>query len=185
MTEEKTVFEFDYSVEDERPVIAFDTPANQGIDWLRLGAILRGERPSADYHEIRVVVQDPDASSWGIYSVPGTLGLISAEAVERIGRPVFRLYELLPAKINEADYYFLKPMEVLPCLDREKSEIILFRSNPSRVKEIRKYVFKKAMIPDPLVFSIPESLARLFATPGVYERVVQSRIPGFCFTPRG
>jgi hypothetical protein len=42
MTEESIVFRIDPSVEDDRPVIEFDAPANRAIDWRRLDAILRG-----------------------------------------------------------------------------------------------------------------------------------------------
>lgn len=179
------IFEISPSTEDDRPQIAFDAEANQRIDWQKLDGVLRGQRPIGDYDEVRVSIPGPRACSWGFFSVPGTLGLISAIAVDRIGHSVFRHFDLLPAKLNDATFYFLKPKEYLPCLDREKSEIITFRADPGRVKEIRKYSFNKNMLSDPLVFSIPEALSRLYATTTVYNRVVESGIPGFRFSPVG
>ena len=81
MTEELTVFRVDPTVEDDRPVIEFDNRANRGIDWGWLDAILLGERPLADYRELSIVVRRADATIWGYYAVPGTLGLISGDAV--------------------------------------------------------------------------------------------------------
>jgi hypothetical protein len=162
MTEEGVVFMVGPSVEDDRPVIEFDALVNRGIDWRRLDALLRGERPTTDYQELSVVVPDADATSWGYYSVPGTLGLISGEAVRCIGRSTLRLFLLMPARLNGSEYFFLKVTEVLPCLDLTRSEVVPFRTSPERIKAIKRYAFNKAMIPDPLVFSIPE-LPGLFA----------------------
>ena len=182
MSREITIFELDPSVEDDRPVIDFELKANQKNDWQRLDLILRGEKPIADYEEVQISIARPDAGSWGFFSIPGTLGVISSEAVERIGRAVFRLYDLLPAQINRAKYFFLKSRETLPCLDRDRSEITTFRRDPSRVKEVTKCVFLKDRVSDPLVFSIPESVSRMFATTTVREMVVHGRISGFRFT---
>jgi hypothetical protein len=184
MTDERIVFRVDPSVEDDRPVIEFDAPANRGIDWRRLDDILRGERPTADYRALSIVVERSDAASWGYYSVPGTLGLISGEAVRCIGPSAFGRFVLLPARLNDSGYYFLKVAEVLPCLDLARAEVVPFRSSPERIKDITKYAFHKPMIPDPLVFSIPE-LPGLFATPAVAEAIERGRVPGFHFTPLG
>lgn len=184
MTDESLVFELRPSIEDDRPVIAFDDPANESIDWLQLDEIAQGERPVADYQVIHLVVRHPDATLWGFYTVPGGLGLISTEAVEQIGRSAFRLYNLLPARLNDAEYYFPEPAEMLSCLDLGQSEVIPFSHNSKRIKDITKYTFHKAMIPDPLLFSIPE-LFGLFTTPSVREAINRSGIPGFKFTPLG
>ncbi|MDB5312363.1 MAG: hypothetical protein JWO38_6565 [Gemmataceae bacterium] len=184
MTEECIVFRVDPSVEDDRPVIEFDAPANRGIDWRRLDAILHGERPTADYRELGIVVRRADTTSWGYYSVPGTLGLLSGEAVRCIGPTAFGRFVLLPARLNGSEYYFLKVAERLPCLDLARAEVVSFRTSPERIKDITKYAFHKPMIPDPLVFSIPE-LPGWFATPAVAEAIERGRVPGFQFTPLG
>jgi hypothetical protein len=184
MTEERIVFRVHPSIEDDRPVIGFDDPANRGIDWGRLDAILLGERPTADHREFNISLRDADACSWGYYSVPGTLGLISDEAVRLIGPSAFRRFALLPARPNNSEYYFLKVAEVLPCLDLARAEVVPFRTDPEGIKSITKYAFHKAMIPDPLVFSIPE-LPGLFATPAVAEAIDRGRVPGFRFIPLG
>jgi hypothetical protein len=180
MSDDKFVFMLTPSFEDYRPSIEFDVPANQGIDWLLLRKILLGERTTSDYQEASLMVSNPAATSWGFYSVPGTLGLISEQAVTSIGSSAFRFYNLLPARLNDRKYFFLKPVELLACLDMEKSLLIPFRINPNRIKDIKKYGFHKSRISDPLIFSIPE-LPGLFATPGVKEAVVRNQLQGFHF----
>jgi hypothetical protein len=182
MTEECNVFRVDPSAEDGRPVIEFDAPANRGIDWGRLGAILHGEGPATDYLELSIEVRGADAPSWGYYSIPGTLGLISGRAVQCIGPPAFRWFVLLPARLNGSEYFLLKVAEVLPCLDLARAEVVRFRTDPGRIKDITRYAFHKATIPDPLVFSIPE-VPGLFATPSVVQAIERERVPGFRFTP--
>jgi hypothetical protein len=180
MIDSGQIFEVRTSVEEDRPNIAFDADINQGIDWRRVDLVLRGLRPATDYELVRLVVQERDATSWGYYSVPGTLGLISSEAIQRIGQEVFRRFQLFPAKLNDVDYVFLKCMEPLPCLDLAKSEVVPFPSNPQRIMEITKYVFKTDLISDPMLFSIPE-VPGLLATKSVFEAISQSRIKGFRF----
>ena len=125
-----------------------------------------------------------DATSWGYYSIPGTLGLVSGEAVRCIGPSAFGRFVLLPARLNGSEYYLLKVAEVLPCLDLARAEVVPFRTSPGRIKDITRYAFHKAVIPNPLVFSIPE-LPGLFATPAVAEAIERGRVPGFQFTPLG
>ena len=89
MTQGITIFELDRSIEDERPVIEFDAQINQGVDWQKLDNILRGKVPISEYDEVQVRISRPEASYWGFYSVPGTLGMISATAIERISDSAF------------------------------------------------------------------------------------------------
>jgi hypothetical protein len=184
MIEDYTVYTVTPSMETYRPAIEFDAPVNEGIDWLQLDAILQGRLTIADYRVLSVVVRSSDATSWHYYSVPGTLGLISATALQVIDRVATRLYDFLPAKINDSDYFFLRPLELLACLDLSRSEVVTFRSNPSRIKDIKKFAFNKAAIPNPLIFSIPE-FPGLFATQDVQQAIIDSRLSGFYFTPVG
>jgi hypothetical protein len=181
MTEDNLISLIKPSFEEERPVIEFDASVNRGIDWGLLDAVLQGERPLTDYQEIGVVVSSSSATSWSFYSVPGTLGLMSTKLVEKIGSAAFNLFHLLPAKLNDAEYFFLKPSKTLSCLDLAKSEVVYFRNNPTRIKAIKRYAFKKQMISDSLLFSIPD-IPGLFATPFIRESVVRSGILGVQFT---
>jgi hypothetical protein len=182
MRDDMAVFEVSASTEDYRPSIDFDDRANQGIDWKELDEVLLGQRPIGDYRQPSIFVSCQDAIDWGFYQVPGTLGLISAEAVQLVGRDAFRLYKLLPARLNDREFFFLKAYKTLSCLDSSRSDIVYFRSDPDQVKEIRRYAFDKQAIPDPIFFSIPE-VPDLFATPGVREVIVGSGARGFSFTP--
>lgn len=170
------------SAEDDRPVIEFDAPVNQQIDWQQVDQVFQGERSPDDYQSPHVTVAGPDATSWDCYSVPGTLGLFSTRAVEAIGHAALYLYTLFPATLNEARYHFLKPNTVLPVLDRTRSDVITFRSDPGRVKDITRYAFHTDRLSGPLVFSIPE-LPGLFVTASVYQLLLRYNIRGINLIP--
>jgi hypothetical protein len=180
MTDDQPVFRMGASIEDDRPEIPFDAPEHSGLDWGPLDEVLSDAAPVDAYKELYFHVPHPDAAKWGMYAVAGTSGLISQDAVEVIGRQSLRLFELLPARINNAVYYFLKPRERLACLDLSMSDVVRFKMPPYRVMEIRKFHFNKAAIPDSIVFSIPE-LPDEFVTGAVRDAIMASRIPGFRF----
>ena len=180
LDKDESIFGLSPSVEDERPMIDFEFIEHRQIDWLRIDEVLRGLRPLSDYPSVALSVPRKDATSWAFYLVPGTLGLIAKKAVDALGAETFRLYDLLSASLNGTKYYFLKCREVLPCLDLSRSTTVRFGCDPTRIKAIEKYAFVKAIITDPLIFSIPE-LPALFATPGVERRVRDTELRGFCF----
>jgi hypothetical protein len=177
-----SIFAMRPSVENDRPVIDFDDPGNRAVDWAALDAALR-DAVGAPAPTVNLVVHAADATAWDCYGVPGTLGLFSTRAVATIGPGAMRLLEPVPAALNGSAYVFLRPVQPLPCFDLERSEVVNFRSSPGRIKDITRYAFVKAMIADPLVFTIPEAPG-LFATDGVRTALVGSGARGVTFSPR-
>lgn len=180
MQKQQAIYLVGPSLEENRPVIDFTSPSCRTVNWKVIDEILRGQRCVGEYQPIHIELDAPEAILWSYYSIAGTLGLFSDEAVSRIGHSAFRHYQLLPAQLNQKGFTLLKPIELLPCLDLAKSDVVAFRSNPNRIKEVRKYVFKKEMIDDNLLFSIPE-LPGLFATDPVRTAVLQNLLSGFAF----
>jgi hypothetical protein len=166
MDRARSVFSVDTSVEEDRPQIDFERERHQAIDWLRVGQVLRKVRPISDFPSISLIVDDPNATIWDFYSVPGTLGLFSDHAIECIGEPTFRLFNRLRATINGKGYSFLRCNETLPCFDHKRSIVVPFPSNPERIMDVTRYRFKMEIIPDPICFLIPERY-HLFATQSV------------------
>ena len=56
-----------------------------------------------------------------------------------------------------------------------------FRSNPEQVKRVTRFEFRPEALSDPLLFTIPESLARLFATQTALNAAVGSGLTGISF----
>jgi hypothetical protein len=180
MNHASNVFCISTSIEDDRPQVDFEREEHRAIDWLRVGHVLRTKRPISDYPEVSLSVEQPDATEWDFFSVAGTLGLLSDRAIECIGRPAFRLFDLLPASINGEDYRFLRCKETLQCFDRENSVVIPFPSDPDGIMDVTQYRFKMELIPDPICFSIPE-FYELFATQSVKLAAENAHVKGIDF----
>ncbi|MCG8406949.1 MAG: hypothetical protein MI923_17260, partial [Phycisphaerales bacterium] len=79
-------------------------------------------------------------------------------------------------------YYLLrapKPL-ALDCLDLHNSEFECFRSDPTKIKRIRRYVFLKDRIEDPSIFHLPQA-AGLFCTQSIKSIIEENSLRGFCF----
>jgi len=172
------VFEVDPSVEDDRPQIDFERPEHANIDWGPFNEIEAGTAPASVYRPVRFFVDESTATSWDLYLVSGTLGLFSERSIETIGRPVFRLFHLLPAFLNDSSYFILMPRDKLDCFDRTSANVVVFPSNPSRIMQIKRHAFHLNQIADPLIFCIPDIRGRLFATDSVERAVRQSGLKG-------
>lgn len=149
------VHKFSSSLEDERPEIDFRMKCNQ-YDWTDFNRIMDGDLGVQFYSPVQFTIGHSDALLWDFYSVAGTLGLISDRAVRLIGESAFRNFDLLIAHINTAPYYFMRPAFCPNYLDIEKSEVRRFPHAPYGVMRIIKHAFKKNIIPEHLVFCIPE-----------------------------
>jgi hypothetical protein len=170
------------SIETDRPVIDFDDPANEAIDWMCIGDVLEGVRSLKDYSPVDIVINDPRAPQWDYYRSPGTLGVLSRRAIEVIGASAFRYFDLLPVGVNGVAYCFLRYQAVVPCLDLERSTFARFDCEPHRIMEVQKYAFYKNMVDDPLVFCLPEPFGVLYATESVRQCVLSHKLRGFAFT---
>lgn len=166
------------SFEEHRPTIDFTNPCNRSIDWYLVGEVLSGNEPVEAYQRPSILVVHDDWSDWDYYSVPGTFGLMSSRAVTKLPQESLRMFDVLEASLNDVPFFFLRQREQLDCFDRENAETMSFRANPARIKEVRKYAFKKNIPEDPLLFSVPE-VPELFATDGPAGIVSSSDMKGF------
>ena len=179
MSVARQVFLLSPSLEDERPEIRFELKENQRADWLSIDEVLRGERPLTDYREPEVVVLDAGAELWDFYLVPGTLGLLSARAVDVLAPFADKHFDVLPARISGSPYFFPRTKAALDCLDHERSSLDWFDDERTRVMRIRRFRFHKDRIEDPLVFNIPEDEFSLFATQSVRAAIRRAGLNGF------
>jgi hypothetical protein len=180
MNNSENIYLVGASIEEERPVIDFTHPDCKKVDWLLIDEVLRGMHPVGECQAVSIPVLVPGANAWSFYSVAGTLGLISRKAVQIIGDSAFQHFQLLSARLNDEEYCFLRAEKKLPVLDIGRSDIVAFRSNPARIKQIKKYAFKKDAIDSYVFFSIPE-FPGLFATEAILQTVKQNGLAGFDF----
>ncbi len=177
------VFEFSPSTEDYRPQLDFEIPQNgAAFDWLRAMAIVEDERPLEDYVAPRLVVPRPDALDWHFYSDVGCSSGLVSEMAANLLRPYFdRYFMLLPASINNAPYFMLKPIDRLDCLDRKQSTLRCYPHDLNRIMRITKYFFHMDRVSDPLIFTIPEFSKRTLCTQSIPQIIHDSGLKGFSF----
>jgi hypothetical protein len=163
------VYELRASYEDERPQLDLSTFDG---DWEQL---LSNTSP------LELVSTAPD-SDFEFYSLAGTLGVASNDLASRLlqwsgaglrGRPVL---------VDQRGFQILLVAEPLDALDLQLSDYSVFRPNPQRVKQIRRFVFKVEAIPTaPLVFTIPQSRSTLLANEAAVDILRPMNLPGLDF----
>lgn len=164
------VFLIATSLEVDRPNIDY-TLNQKTVDWRRIGRIVDGDLPLAEYVPPHIIIPQDDALSWDYYSCSGTHGFLSSKAAEVLDPHTKICFELLDAFVNEEKYYLMRCIATFPYLDREKSMCVPFPDGSGQIMEIEKYVFLKHQIPDPSIFVIPEDWSRIYGTDGIARQV--------------
>lgn len=151
-----------------------------GVDWEILNDMSLRGRSVEDYREIHLVTERRrDADSWHCFMNPGTLPLISEEAIHVIGPQPLRLFHLLPATVDGVPFAIPWPREPLDCFDRANSEFEVFPSS-GNIMLMNKIAFKTERIDDPLLFTIPE-YRELYCTQSIKDTIVRAKLRGFRF----
>lgn len=167
----ETIYWLSVSVDERYPRIDFSHPKNRGVDWLGLAALIDGGSQASDpfgHSPVITVVPKGRKRSlavdalWLEHRV-----LVSERARRTFGELKMPEVEFLALTVNEEPFYALRVSRRIDCLDRERSRIQYFQSDPTRILTIRRHVFRKEHVPDPALFELPGSRARLFATSGV------------------
>lgn len=90
-------------------------------------------------------------------------------------------FDFVPIAINDVPFLFLNQKAALDCLDRKRSVVTYFKSDPARIMEVKKYCFTQGAIIDPLVFPLPDTNYGLYATQTVKKAVEKARLRGVYF----
>jgi len=180
----RAVYECRPSCEDFRPVIDFTRPENLSNDWLTIGEVLDGTRPSAAYpSKVAVTVGYSDATDWDSYLCPGVRGPFSTRFVNLVGADALRTFTLFPVELNGMPYFFLRCDARIDCFDRANAEFEVFQRNPARIKQITRFAFHEWLPKGALLFSIPESRLQLFASKEVALIIEASTLKGIRLVP--
>lgn len=184
MAPASAVFQVVASSDEAAPAIDFERQENSTNSWLAIDDMIRGNMATdqAILRRTKVLVDAPQGDACDMFPVSGTTGLFSERAVEVFGNALSDYAELLQITVNDKPYFFLKPTNRLPCLDRERSIVVPFPSDPKSVMKIKKYVFDKSRIHDPVVFFIPE-VPYLFCTETIIQRSKAACLRWICFDP--
>ena len=102
--------------------------------------------------------------------------ILENAAIEKL-KPVMSNIEILPLKCSFGDYWAINVIDVLECIDYEKSEFILLSDDliegRPRIMHFTKYVFNKERIEEYNVFKIvDEPKSAIFVSDIFVESVV-------------
>lgn len=121
-------------------------------------------------------------SDWDYYAVGSTSGCFSRRAIEALGTYLSHCFDLLPAHLEGESYYFLHCRAPIDCLDIAASEVHYFPAPYDRdIMHINRYVFRKDILNDESIFTIPEQPWCLFTTTGIPSIASQAGLTGMAF----
>lgn len=166
---------------DERePEVPYDHPQNQEIDWPLVGDLLEGNIPTDDTYLANLDIYVPADHPFDALRIDSRILLSErlAAALEPHCKPDA---DFLPLLVNGRRFYALLVVTMLNVLDLSRSDVTYFRSNPSKVKSIRKYAFVEGADTLAKVFRLPEDPGRTFAVDSVRDAYLASGIPGLRF----
>jgi hypothetical protein len=90
--------------------------------------------------------------------------------------------EFLPlTALKNTSFYVFNVVEVVDCLDIEKSEIVYSPSFPDRIMRVDRFIFHPGVLRPIAVFKIPQDLDRIFVTQPFIEAARRNRITGIGF----
>jgi hypothetical protein len=96
--------------------------------------------------------------------------------------------QFLRFRINSESFYLFYTDRRLDCLDRQRSELLYFQSDPKQVMEVQRYVFKEERVQPCDVFTVPERsdgiffwCQETFVTDAVRATLEKAGLTGFRF----
>lgn len=172
--------------EDEgRPEIDLERDSLEGIDhdwteWNKFDNDFPIESEVVPLHNLKFEIDRADAIDWDWYAI-GFWGMISQRAKDCLWPYARKHLRCLSTSLNGMPYYILHSDErlALDCLDRERSELELFKCS-GRVMRVRRFTFRPGLIADPLIFHVSES-GCLLCTESIKTLIENTGLKGFQF----
>jgi hypothetical protein len=175
-----------YPSDDEsRPEIDLERDRLAGIDhdwteWIKFDNDFPIDSEVVPLHNLEFEIDRAGAINWDCYSI-GFWGMISQRAKDCLWPYARKHLRCFSTSLNGMPYYILHSDErlALDCLDREHSEIELFKCS-GRVMQVRRFAFRPGLISDPLIFHVPES-GGLLCTESIKALIESTGLKGFLF----
>ncbi|OPH60462.1 hypothetical protein BC351_18410 [Paenibacillus ferrarius] len=106
--------------------------------------------------------------------------VFSKKAVELLGSLINNSVEILPIKFDREEYYIINVVNLLNCIDFEKSEVVKFRSG--RIMKFKKYEFIADVVSNEHIFKIAEMPQHsVFVSEEFRNVVLASNLSGILF----
>ncbi len=175
------IYEIGVSLEEEYPSIDWGSRDNKKIDNLMMARMLDGDLP-INYNFFNSLNIDISSDNrFDVLDVSVRL-LVSSKAKNYIESFSIPNLEFVLTRVNNTEFYNLIVKNVVDCLDKQNSEIAYFRSNPTKIKRIKRYKFNKQNLNSPSIFRLPEVKFPIFVTEDIKNSFEVSDLVGFRFT---
>lgn len=108
--------------------------------------------------------------------------LISEKAKQTITAVVADEVEFLPYDFQGITFYLINPMTMLPCLDREESNLLLSRTDKDHILVVKEFCLIESVIEGHQMFRIQGySRKGPYVTDAVVEAIRNAKLTGFAF----
>lgn len=172
------IFRLGSSLEQDRPQIDFELPENAKLDWDLINQVLDGRVSNENALPINIIVNSTEATKWDFFGIPGIFSQRAHDLLLPFATNHFAFCKLA---LNGIPYFIPKPTIPLDCLDKEKSVIIPYRHDRSRIKDVKVFHFKRDLIPEHVLFWIPELPSRILCTDAIRSLIHTRGFRGFRF----
>lgn len=127
---------------------------------------------------VQIIEETKKSDTPGLSSGVPVLSLRAIKILEDILRDSV---EILPLKCKNEEYYAINVIDVLDCIDYEKSKFEKFESS-GRIMLFNKYAFNPECVKGKHIFKIiDEPVRRPFVSDEFRNRVLESELVGFKF----
>lgn len=151
---------------------------------------------SKDQYKLDQLVGKPIASAWKPITAelddtagrsgdfPSLLGGVPvfSETAWLVLEPLIRSSaEALPINSSDGAYYIIHVLDIVDCLDHDRSKIVRLPSGG--VMDVEKYVFKEGCLKDKHIFRLPETIPQQFVqvSETFRELVKKNELQGLIF----
>jgi hypothetical protein len=146
-----------HCLDDGYPAIDWSRHARMAVLWLEIDERQKAGQPVADLLD-RVAYRVRLSRRWRrVDCLPMVPGLAVSQraraAFEALGVPGMRF---LGFRVNGEPFFLFYTDRQVDCLDRERSDVVYFRSSPQRVMHVVGYSFKEERLRPCDVFTVPE-----------------------------
>lgn len=116
-----------------------------------------------------------DFTSWTLQAL-----VISEKAKICLDPLIGRYVEFLPlVQIKTKQLYAINVLNILNCLNVERSSILHSPTNPDRIMSVHRFAFdEEKFLLDPIIFKVPEDLGCVFVSGTFVEAVIKNRLKG-------
>lgn len=154
-------------VQDEEDLESLEFNGNSKSNiWQPMNVKIYGRKPLSDVTCLSLI--------------PG-IPVFNKKALEVLDAFINDSVEILSLNCNKGEFFAINVINILDCIDYDKSEYISFKSS-GRIMRFEKYVFIKESVKEKHIFKIiDEPRRRAFVSDEFRNKVLESSLTGFKF----